>query len=148
MLSVQHLRKEFTSVVAVDDISFNVRRGQIFGLIGPNGAGKSTTIRMIMDIIQPDRGQVLIDDRQTDKASKNITGYLPEERGLYRKNKLLNVISYFAGLKGLSTREARATPTMARAAPARAHTSSPSSSSSVPPTLGSGSSRSTTRRWV
>ncbi len=108
MLTVSSLRKEFTNVVAVDDVSFQVGRGQIFGLIGPNGAGKSTTIRMIMDIIQPDAGQILIEGRQTDEATKNITGYLPEERGLYRKNRLVDVIAYFAALKGLDRRAALA----------------------------------------
>jgi ABC-2 type transport system ATP-binding protein len=108
MLDVSHLRKEFTGVVAVDDVSFRVQAGQIFGLIGPNGAGKSTTIRMIMDILQPDRGDILLDGAPMRENSKNIIGYLPEERGLYRKNKLINVISYFGGLKGMSPAEARA----------------------------------------
>lgn len=108
MLSVRHLRKDFSSVRAVDDVSFDVARGQIFGLIGPNGAGKSTTIRMIMDIIQPDAGEILIEGRHADDATKNVTGYLPEERGLYRKNKLIDVIAYFAALKGLDRRAALA----------------------------------------
>ncbi|MBN1447621.1 MAG: ATP-binding cassette domain-containing protein [Bacteroidetes bacterium] len=107
MLHVSHLRKEFTNIVAVDDVSFSVQPGQIFGLIGPNGAGKSTTIRMIMDIIQPDAGQVTIDGHPMNASAKNIIGYLPEERGLYRKNKLINVISYFGALKGLTPRAAR-----------------------------------------
>lgn len=107
MLHVSHLRKEFTGTLAVDDVSFTVRPGQIFGLIGPNGAGKSTTIRMIMDIIQPDRGDITIDGRPMNEDAKNIIGYLPEERGLYRKNKLINVITYFGGLKGLTAQQAR-----------------------------------------
>jgi ABC-2 type transport system ATP-binding protein len=108
MLTVQHLRKEFTTVVAVDDVSFTVARGQVFGLIGPNGAGKSTTIRMIMDIIQPDKGEIFIDSKKINDHTKNIIGYLPEERGLYKKNKLMNVIAYFAALKGMSSQDARA----------------------------------------
>lgn len=107
MLDVQHLRKDFTGTRAVDDVSFSVSAGQIFGLIGPNGAGKSTTIRMIMDIIQPDAGSVTIDGRPMNEGLKNIIGYLPEERGLYRKNKLGNVIAYFGALKGLRPDEAR-----------------------------------------
>lgn len=107
MLQVSHLHKEFSRVVAVDDVSFRVRPGQIFGLIGPNGAGKSTTIRMIMDIIQPDRGGILLDGTPMREEAKNIIGYLPEERGLYRKNKLINVISYFGALKGLTPAAAR-----------------------------------------
>ncbi len=107
MLEVQHLRKDFTGVRAVDDVSFAVAPGQIFGLIGPNGAGKSTTIRMIMDIIQPDAGSVFIDGQPMNERLKNVIGYLPEERGLYRKNKLGNVIAYFGSLKGLRADEAR-----------------------------------------
>jgi ABC-2 type transport system ATP-binding protein len=107
MLQVQQLRKDFTNVRAVEDVSFTVKAGQIFGLIGPNGAGKSTTIRMIMDIIQPDAGQVFIDGQPMNERMKNIIGYLPEERGLYRKNKLGNVIAYFGSLKGLRPDEAR-----------------------------------------
>jgi len=107
MLQVSHLRKQFTGTLAVDDVSFSVAPGQIFGLIGPNGAGKSTTIRMIMDILQPDRGEITIDGHPMDEAAKNVIGYLPEERGLYRKNKLLHVISYFGALKGMSPKEAR-----------------------------------------
>ena len=107
MLDVLHLRKDFTGTRAVDDVSFSVSAGQIFGLIGPNGAGKSTTIRMIMDIIQPDAGSVTIDGRPMNEGLKNIIGYLPEERGLYRKNKLGNVIAYFGALKGLRAEEVR-----------------------------------------
>ncbi len=107
MLDVSHLHKEFTGVVAVDDVSFRVQPGQIFGLIGPNGAGKSTTIRMIMDILQPDRGDILLDGTPMREETKNLIGYLPEERGLYKKNKLINVISYFGGLKGMPPAEAR-----------------------------------------
>lgn len=107
MLQVEGLRKDFTGVRAVDDVSFAVRPGQIFGLIGPNGAGKSTTIRMIMDIIQPDAGTVTIDGQPMHERLKNMIGYLPEERGLYRKNKLGNVIAYFGSLKGLRPDEAR-----------------------------------------
>ncbi|MDX9758920.1 MAG: ATP-binding cassette domain-containing protein [Bacteroidota bacterium] len=107
MLQVERLRKDFTGVRAVDDVSFAVRPGQIFGLIGPNGAGKSTTIRMIMDIIQPDAGTVHIDGQPMHERLKNMIGYLPEERGLYRKNKLGNVIAYFGALKGLRPADAR-----------------------------------------
>jgi ABC-2 type transport system ATP-binding protein len=108
MLTVSHLRKDFTSVRAVDDVSFTVKPGQVFGLIGPNGAGKSTTIRMIMDIIQPDSGEILFNGKLPGEAGKNLVGYLPEERGLYRKNKLVHVIAYFASLKGMDARSARA----------------------------------------
>jgi ABC-2 type transport system ATP-binding protein len=107
MLEVQHLRKDFTRVRAVDDVSFTVEEGRIFGLIGPNGAGKSTAIRMIMDILQPDAGSVLIDGRPMNEELKNLLGYLPEERGLYRKNRVDHVIAYFGSLKGMRMEEAR-----------------------------------------
>ncbi len=107
MLTVSNLRKQFSTVLAVDDVSFSVKPGQIFGLIGPNGAGKTTTIRMIMDIIQPDSGTVTIDGVPMQENTKHLVGYLPEERGLYRRNKLLDVIAYFGSLKGLTTRQAR-----------------------------------------
>ncbi|MBI5215900.1 MAG: ATP-binding cassette domain-containing protein [Ignavibacteriae bacterium] len=107
MLQASHLRKEYTTVLAVDDVSLNVNSGEMFGLIGPNGAGKTTTIRMILNIITPDYGTVLIDGRAYDESTRNIVGYLPEERGLYKKNKVLNTIIYFATLRGISVPEAK-----------------------------------------
>jgi ABC-2 type transport system ATP-binding protein len=101
MLTARGLRKEFSSVVAVDDVSFTVRRGEIFGLLGPNGAGKSTSIRMILNILQPDAGEVLYDGRPFSSTTRNILGYLPEERGLYRKSRLLDTIVYFGELRGM-----------------------------------------------
>jgi ABC-2 type transport system ATP-binding protein len=106
MLYVVNLRKDFSSVRAVDDVSFSVSRGQIFGLIGPNGAGKTTTIRILMKILEPDSGTVLMDGLPMSQHSQNRIGYLPEERGLYRKNKLVNVMSYFGSLKGLTRKAA------------------------------------------
>ncbi|MEX2090449.1 MAG: ATP-binding cassette domain-containing protein [Bacteroidota bacterium] len=107
MLTVAHLRKEFDRVVAVDDVSLTVNRGEIFGLLGPNGAGKTTTIRTVLNIIQPDAGRITFDGKHFTPAMWNLIGYLPEERGLYRKSKILNTILYFAALKGLSETEAR-----------------------------------------
>lgn len=107
MLAAKSLRKVYSSVVAVDGIALEVKRGEILGLIGPNGAGKTTTIRLILNIIQPDAGQILFDGKPFSPAMRNIIGYLPEERGLYRKNKLLNTILYFASLKGISTTDAK-----------------------------------------
>ncbi|MCC6636561.1 MAG: ATP-binding cassette domain-containing protein [Ignavibacteriaceae bacterium] len=101
MLEVKNIRKEFKNVVAVDDLSFNVEPGKIFGLLGPNGAGKTTTIRMILDIIKPTSGGIFIDGKPAGKDFNNITGYLPEERGLYKKSTILDIIKYFAGLKGV-----------------------------------------------
>jgi len=101
MLSVSHLRKDFGAIRAVDGVSFEVHRGKIFGLLGPNGAGKSTTIRMILNIIQPDSGEILYDSLPFRESTRNAVGYLPEERGLYKKNKLLDTILYLARLRGM-----------------------------------------------
>ncbi|MEW5797395.1 MAG: ATP-binding cassette domain-containing protein [Bacteroidota bacterium] len=103
MLKAEHLRKQFTTVLAVDDVSLEVRRGDIFGLIGPNGAGKSTTIRMLLNIIKPDAGTILYDGKPFDVSIQNSIGYLPEERGLYKKNGLLDTIIYFASLRGIDS---------------------------------------------
>jgi ABC-2 type transport system ATP-binding protein len=108
MLRVEHLRKEYSTVIAVDDVSFAFERGEIFGLLGPNGAGKTTTIRMILDIIKPDGGTISFDGQPFSEQTRNRVGYLPEERGLYRKSKLLDIILYFAGLRGMPHGEARA----------------------------------------
>jgi ABC-2 type transport system ATP-binding protein len=107
MLKAINLRKEFATTVAVDGVSLEARSGEILGLLGPNGAGKTTTIRMILNIIQPDAGSITFDGRPFSEEIRNQFGYLPEERGLYRKNKLLNTILYFASLKGIDTGEAK-----------------------------------------
>lgn len=99
MLSIENLRKEFNNTVAVDNISFSIEPGKIFGLLGPNGAGKTTTIRTILDIIKPTSGTIKFNNIPIDKNFQNITGYLPEERGLYKKSKVIDVINYFAELK-------------------------------------------------
>ena len=100
-VEVSHIVKSFTDKVAVDDLSFSVAQGEIFGLIGPNGAGKTTTIRMMMDIIKPDSGEVTILGEKLSEATKNKLGYLPEERGLYKKLGVLDSIIYLASLKGM-----------------------------------------------
>lgn len=107
MIEVQNLYKTFTTINAVNDVSFKVEPGRVFGLLGPNGAGKTTTIRMILNILQPDSGEIHFDERPFNIDIQNNIGYLPEERGLYRKNKLIHTIQYFAGLKGVSSREAK-----------------------------------------
>lgn len=100
MLTVRNLRKEFDTVVAVDGVSLTVERGELFGLLGPNGAGKTTTIRTVLNIIRPDSGEILFDGQPFTTATWNIIGYLPEERGLYRKSKVITTLLYFAALKG------------------------------------------------
>ncbi len=107
MLKVTNLRKEYDTVVAVDGVSLEVKRGELFGLLGPNGAGKTTTIRTILNIIQPDRGEIYFDGKPFTDNTWNTIGYLPEERGLYRKSKIINAILYFAALKGLSPKQAK-----------------------------------------
>lgn len=105
-LEVSEIVKTFNHTRVVDGISFNVNPGEIFGLIGPNGAGKTTTIRMIMDIIRPDTGQIKVFDRQIDEHAKDSIGYLPEERGLYKKQSLIQSLHYIAALKGVERQHA------------------------------------------
>jgi ABC-2 type transport system ATP-binding protein len=107
MLKVTNLRKEYDTVVAVDGVSLEVNRGELFGLLGPNGAGKTTTIRTVLNIIQPDSGTITFNGNPFTREMWNSIGYLPEERGLYRKSKIINTILYFASLKGLSAKQAR-----------------------------------------
>ncbi len=108
MLKVEHLTKEFKNLTAVDDISFTAEPGKIFGLLGPNGAGKTTTIRTVLSIIKPTKGTVLYNGKKITKEFFNNIGYLPEERGLYKKSKVIDVILYFAGLKNMSRQPAEA----------------------------------------
>jgi ABC-2 type transport system ATP-binding protein len=99
-LEIHNLSKSFGSLKAVDDVSFNVPEGSIFGLIGRNGAGKTTTIRMMMNIYMPDSGEVILRGNKTGAGTKDIVGYLPEERGLYPKMKVLETLLFFARIKG------------------------------------------------
>jgi ABC-2 type transport system ATP-binding protein len=101
-VEINRIVKSFAGKTVVDDLSFSVAQGEIFGLIGPNGAGKTTTIRMMMDIIKPDAGSVTILGEKLGEAVKNRLGYLPEERGLYKKLTVLDSITYLAALKGMS----------------------------------------------
>jgi len=106
MIRVQDLVKRYGDVVAVDHLSFEVKRGEVFGLLGPNGAGKTTTIRVVMDIIRPDGGEVTVLGLPPGKAKERV-GYLPEERGLYRNLKVLDTLVYLAELKGVPRPVAR-----------------------------------------
>ncbi len=105
-VTVEHIVKAFADKIAVNDLSFTIKPGEIFGLIGPNGAGKTTTIKMIMDIIKPDSGEVKILGEKFNEESKNKIGYMPEERGLYKKQRVLDTIIYLASLKGMQPIEA------------------------------------------
>jgi ABC-2 type transport system ATP-binding protein len=101
------LVKTFGAVKAVDHVSFEVEKGEFFGMLGPNGAGKTTTIRLLLDLYQPDSGQVRILGGPMTEAKKACIGYMPEERGLYQDLPLERVLLYLASLKGLSKAEAR-----------------------------------------
>jgi len=105
-VEVSHVVKSYADKAVVNDLSFSVAQGEVFGLIGPNGAGKTTTIRMMMDIIKPDSGEVTVLGEKLSEASKNKLGYLPEERGLYRKLTVVDSIIYLASLKGMDRRSA------------------------------------------
>jgi ABC-2 type transport system ATP-binding protein len=104
---VKHIIKTFGGKRAVDDLTFTVGAGEILGLIGPNEAGKTTTIRMMMDILKPDSGEVRIFGEECSPAVKRRMGYLPEERGLYRKLRVMDCIVYLASLVGVDKRVAR-----------------------------------------
>lgn len=106
-VSVKGIRKSYGDFLAVDDLSFEVYSGEIFALLGPNGAGKSTTIRMILDIIKPDAGSISVLGGQLTDDIKDRIGYLPEERGLYRDVKVLDVMIYLGMLKGMSSANAK-----------------------------------------
>jgi ABC-2 type transport system ATP-binding protein len=99
--------KRFGRVDVVRDLSFEVRRGEVLGFLGPNGAGKTTMMRMILDIIRPDRGRIEVFGGPPGLAQQQRVGYLPEERGLYRDVPVVDTLTYFASLKGLPAREAR-----------------------------------------
>jgi ABC-2 type transport system ATP-binding protein len=105
-VEVSHLAKAFGKTKAVADVSFSVGQGEIFGLLGPNGAGKTTSIRLMLDIFQPDAGTVSILDGPMTEAKKNRIGYMPEERGLYQDMPLEACLIYLATLKGLSKNDA------------------------------------------
>jgi ABC-2 type transport system ATP-binding protein len=106
-VSLEHVTKRFGEFRAVNDLSLAVRAGRIYGLIGPNGAGKTTTIRMIVNITAPDSGGIQIFGKQMNAESQNRIGYLPEERGLYRKMRIGDQLLFFAELKDFKGRTAK-----------------------------------------
>ncbi len=101
-LRVENVTKRFGDFTAVDDLSFDVRAGRVFGFLGPNGAGKTTTIRMIVGITAPDDGRIELFGRHMSPAMQDRIGYLPEERGLYKKMKVVDQLRYFAALKDVT----------------------------------------------
>lgn len=106
MLEAKNLFKKFGDVLAVDNVSFTVPDNSIFGIIGRNGAGKTTTIRMLLNIYSLDKGEVFFQGQHINSEFKRRIGYLPEERGLYKKMKVMDTILFFAGLKGMKKPEA------------------------------------------
>ncbi len=107
ILEVRHLKKYYATQKAVDDISFSLEKGSIFGLLGPNGAGKTTLLRMITGIFYPDSGDILFEGKKFDPNNDVLRiGYMPEERGLYKKMKIGDQAVYLARLKGLGKQEA------------------------------------------
>ncbi len=107
LLSIKHLKKYYEGHKAVDDISFDLQPGTIFGLLGPNGAGKTTLIRMITGIIYPDEGEIFLEDSPFKPLQDNARiGYMPEERGLYKKMKVKDQLRYFTRLKGIDKKTA------------------------------------------
>lgn len=107
ILSIRNVVKTYGNYKAVNNVSFEMDRGKIFGLLGPNGAGKTTLIRMITSITRADEGLILIDGEPLNALHPTQIGYLPEERGLYKKMKVGEQLLYLARLKGLSAKEAR-----------------------------------------
>jgi ABC-2 type transport system ATP-binding protein len=105
---VNNVVKTYGGKSVVDDVSFGVSPGEIFGLIGPNGAGKTTTIRLMMDIIKPDSGEIRILGERLSEGTKDKIGYLPEERGLYKKLTVIETLNYLAALKGSQVNNSRA----------------------------------------
>jgi ABC-2 type transport system ATP-binding protein len=101
-VAVHNLYKSYGGVTAVKDLSFSVNAGEILGLIGPNGAGKSSTLKMILDFMKPDSGEIDVFGHPMDEATKNRIGYLPEEKGLYKNLPALDQIIYLASLKGMA----------------------------------------------
>lgn len=107
ILEIHGLKKNFSGQKAVDDISFSIQQGSVFGLLGPNGAGKTTLLRMITGIFLPDEGSITLNGKPFEPLRDNgLIGYMPEERGLYKKMKIGEQVLYLAQLKGLSKKEA------------------------------------------
>ena len=106
MLQITNLTKQFKKIKAVDNISLKVQKGDIYGFLGPNGAGKTTSIRMIMGIIKPDNGVIKLNASDINTVNRKNLGYLPEDRGLYQKQNLSEILHYFGCLKGLNKQDA------------------------------------------
>ena len=107
MLILEGLRKQFDGAYAVNNVSFKVDKGDVYGFLGPNGAGKTTTIRMIMGIIHPDNGSIDLNGNDINALGRQNLGYLPEDRGLYQKQRIEEILHYFGSLRGLQKLDAK-----------------------------------------
>lgn len=107
IVSIKDFELSFGNKKIIHGLNFSVKRGEIFGFLGSNGSGKTTTIRALLGIYQADSGELLINGKKFSPERTGLIGYLPEERGLYRKEKVIDVMQYFGQLKGLSKKEAR-----------------------------------------
>jgi ABC-2 type transport system ATP-binding protein len=107
VLELRGLTRRYGEVVALDDLSFSVREGQMFGFVGPNGAGKTTAMRIVLGVLEPDAGEVRWRGHPVDAHTRQRMGYMPEERGLYQKMRVRDQLEYFARLHGLSPKDAR-----------------------------------------
>tara|TARA_A100001011_G_scaffold389728_1_gene471798 strand:- start:894 stop:1778 length:885 start_codon:yes stop_codon:yes gene_type:complete len=107
MLILEGLRKQFDGAYAVNNVSFKVEKGDVYGFLGPNGAGKTTTIRMIMGIIHPDNGSINLNGNDINALGRQNLGYLPEDRGLYQKQRIEEILHYFGSLRGLQKLDAK-----------------------------------------
>src|SRR6188768_4374185 len=106
-LVVDHLHKRFGTVVALDDLTFEVAPGQVFGFLGANGAGKTTTMRITLGVLEPDAGQVTWRGTESHRLPRSTWGYLPEERGLYPRMRVMEQLVFFAGLHGVPAERAK-----------------------------------------
>jgi len=107
VITLKNVTKVFGGTKAVDDVSFSVEPGKIYGILGPNGAGKTTTIRMINHIMIPDSGEIRVNDQIVSPLTQRMIGYMPEERGLYKKMKVGEQLLYLAQLKGMTSENAK-----------------------------------------
>ena len=107
ILNIQNVVKKYHNHTAVDDVTFDVPKGSIFGLLGPNGAGKTSLIRIITTITGPDSGRILLDGEELSHRTPEYIGYMPEERGLYKKMKVGEHLMYLGRLKGLTEKQCK-----------------------------------------
>lgn len=107
IISVKNFSKSFGDNTVVSDLSFDVQKGEVFAMLGANGSGKTTTIRCLLNILQPDNGSLLINGKEYDQSMASLVGYLPEERGLYTSERVIDTMVYFGELKGMSASDAK-----------------------------------------